>query len=93
MKIETLNELKNALNNVPNNLLEKFAIVQDEDGEICIGNILDEDEFICHKLWNKVIKKYPEIELINKYFRMVGEEAHNEESGGEPIKVIDSKIK
>ena len=86
MEIETMADLKSALNQVPDKVLKNFVVgcQTENEGEIGLGSTegVDEDT---DKYYERDLKAYEELRKIDEYFKAVGKEAKNEETEGEPV--------
>ena len=74
MQIETMSDLKQALNQIPDNVLEHYGFAQ-WDGGIGLATSKGEDETEFAKNIEKDKKVYPEMVILEKYFDNIAKEA------------------
>lgn len=86
MEIETMADLKAALNLVPDEILKTFVVGLFEDAEIELQSGEGETEEERCSNWNKHMKEYPELAKINEYIRAIQYEIeYQEDTDGKPI--------
>lgn len=83
--IETMKDIKSALNKVPDNVLEDFFVCGDEDSNINLTSGKGDTEEEMHKSHKENMEKYPELMELSNYFRNLVSEARREEGNCEPI--------
>jgi hypothetical protein len=98
MRIQTLKDLKIALKNTPNKVLENFGAGFSEEPYVELMVWGDEEDF--GKLWEKGKKQCPAIDDINKWIKNISKVSQEIEKSGdydevgmeEPISSEDFKV-
>lgn len=84
MKIETLKDIKEALKNIPDDILDRFGVDCNPESDtapelLCVGkddfDLQDETRII--RFYEKMEEEYPQIKDINKWIGAICNEAVN----------------
>lgn len=88
--IETLKNLKDVLEKIPNEILKNFVVATSEDGKIGVLTTEGENSGEMIENWKRNMDKCPELKEIDSFFKNVAKEEYNNlkeinDRIGEPI--------
>jgi hypothetical protein len=81
--IETMKHIKQLLNRIPDEVLDKFEVANGDDGWILGCTEMEEDETEMSANYQKYMKKYISLRVLERYFEKLIEGTKDE--GGDII--------
>ena len=92
--MESMKDVKEVLNEIPNDVLEEFVVGQNEDGELCLmctdgGETGNEVEMMSN--WDKHMKAHRGLRVLDAFVKQIGKNVEDED--GEPVFVQENQIK
>lgn len=87
MEIENIKDLKTALNNVPDEVLETFIIGYSEDDLALVTTGKKDEISNAQEYWFDCVEKYPVLEVISRFIENIIKEARNPDEPDDEIQI------
>ena len=86
MRIQTLNDIKEAIKDIPDKVLDRYGVGYNEESDMLVTLLCwgEADEVAAINQYSEDIKKYPSINLINKWVEKIAEMGVKQDSQKTP---------
>jgi len=93
MRIETLKDIKAALKNIPDDVLDNYGVGYNEEGDmevqlLCFGG---DDEMDAVAMFVKDTKKFPQLDLIGEWIEKIAEMGAKQDSQDEDLSDLNQE--